>query len=173
MRFSVWRSPHLVVTALLVGCVFFTGLRCHEKRSSAVAAVLNLHSCHQLERRINVLREAPKNASLQIQSFQDLAVKIERAAQVAEIPEASIVSITPQQGRRMGESSHVEHPTDVELRGISLKQLASFLRELSSAESGLHATMLRVSAPRTGEARENSETWAVELVLTYLLFSPK
>ncbi len=173
MRDSAWCVPYLCMAAVLVACVCVAGFRWHDKRSSALAATRNLHACRQLERQINVLREAPRNASLQVQSFQDLAVKIELAAQVAEIPESSIVSITPQQGRRVGESSHVEHPTDLELRGVSLKQLALFLRELSSDECGLHATMVRVSAPRTGGTEEGDEIWAIEMVLTYLLFSPK
>jgi len=96
---------------------------------------------------------------------------VEQAAQIAEIPGSAIMSISPQAGRRMGNSDLMAHPTSIQLRDTPLKQLVRFLIELAADESGLEATSLRLRAPRNVPPAEAEERWSVELVLTYLVFS--
>ena len=157
----------------LVALLVVSGLRLAHSRTAAFASRGNLEDCQHLAEQIDTLKTAPAQASLQQRTQKDLAQKIEQAAQIAEIPGSAILSISPQAGRRLGTSSLSAQPTNVHLREIPLKQLVRFLVELSADESGLQATSLRLTAPRTAPGNEAQERWSVELVLTYLVFSPE
>ena len=165
------------LTALVFGGLVVTsitsGLRLAAKRAAASTAQCNLADCKQLARKIDRLKIAPAQESLHERSQEDLAHKIEQAAQLAKIPGSAILSINPQPGRRLGNSSLSAQPTNVQLRDVPLKQLVKFLIELSADESGLQPTSLRLTAPRTPPGKEALERWSVELVLTYLVFSPE
>jgi len=165
-------SVVVMYTGLLV-LLAVCGLRLHRSRVTADAAVGNLESCMRLASQIGVLRAAPMHASLQRQSSQDLALQIDRAAQIAQIAGSAIVRINPQASRRVEDSAILEQPTCVEIRQISLEQLVKFLGELSSSESGLQATSIRLTAPRASAGDQQCETWSVEVVLTHLIFSPE
>lgn len=169
------RGPVLMVSvnlALFVG-LLLGGLRCVSRREGARVAAEGLAACRKLGDQIAVLKRIPTHASLESRGRQDMALAIQRAAQLAHIPDLSIVRVTPLAGRRLGKSAYLEQPTTVELQQVSLEQLVRFLRELSNPEQGLTATSLRLTAPRTpGEDRE-SETWSVEVILTHLVFSPE
>jgi hypothetical protein len=157
----------------LIVSLLFSGFHWLHCRDNAYAALQNLEDCRQLADQIEAIKTAPAQASLEQQTQQDLAKKIEQAAHIAEFPKSAIASITPQTGRRMGNSSLQAHPTSVQIREIPMKQLVRFLMELSSDESGLQATSLRLTAPRTAPPSEAEERWSVELILTYLVFSPE
>jgi hypothetical protein len=157
----------------LVVLLVFSGLRLRHSRSAAYASAENLRSCRQLAEQIETLKAAPAQASLERRTLQDLSRKVEQAAQIAEIPGSAIVSISPQAGRRMGASALMAHPTSIQFRDTPLRQLVRFLIELAADESGLDATSLRLKAPRNAPPAEAEERWTVELVLTYLVFSPE
>ncbi|MHB8971021.1 MAG: hypothetical protein ACYC3X_22645 [Pirellulaceae bacterium] len=169
------KSRALFVTATSLCLVLFllTGLRWHTQLTAARFAVSELAACQAIAAEIESLRAAPKSASLQKQTDQQITLSIQRAAQVAEIPDSDILRITPQQGRRLGKSAHVQQPTAVEIRQATLGQLSRFLGELSLVDVGLQPTSMRLAAPRTSPPAAQTELWACELVLTYLVFSPE
>jgi len=150
-----------------------SGFRLVHNRSAAYAAQKNLEDCRQLAAQIDVLKGAPAQASLEQRTQKDLSRKIEQTAQIAEIPASAIISISPQAGRRLGTSALSALPTNLQVRDVSLKQLVRFLVELSADDSGLQATSLRLTAPRTVPPKEAEERWSAEMVLTYLVFSPE
>lgn len=143
------------------------------QKSAAAAAAFNHQKCKRLAAQLEALQAAPTHSSLRRRSSEDLASKVEQAARVAEISPDAIVRINPQASHRVGKSSYLQQPTSVEIRQVSTEQLAKFLQELSSADSGLQATSLRLTAPRTVSGDQQRETWTVEVVLTHVFFSPE
>lgn len=142
-------------------------------QAAAQAAAENLQRCQQLAAQIEALKTAPAQASLERQSTQEVATRIERAAQTAGIAGSAITRIDPQAPRRIGKSAHVQQPTHVEIRQVSLEQLWKFLTEMALGESGLVTTSVRLSLPRGSTNATPSESWSAEVVLTHLVFSPE
>ncbi|MHB8974212.1 MAG: hypothetical protein ACYC3X_27610 [Pirellulaceae bacterium] len=168
-----YRALFITAASLCVVLFLLSGLDWHWRRAAAQLAVRELAACQVIATEIESLRATPKSASLQKQTEQQITLAIQRAAQVAEIPDSDILRITPQQGRRLGKSPHIQQPTAVEIRQATLGQLARFLGELSLVDVGLQSTSIRLAAPRTSPPASETERWACELVLTYLVFSPE
>jgi hypothetical protein len=173
MRSRKYRALFGAAALLLIALLLVSGLRWHAQRVAARVAVKELADCREIAAQIEALRAIPKSASLEKQSEQQITLCIQRAAQAAEIPDADILRIAPQPGRRIAKSSHVQQPTTVEIRQTTLGQLSRFLGELSVVEVGLQPTSIRLTAPRTPPPETQNEVWACELVLTYLVFSPE
>ena len=168
--------PQLLAVAvnsgLVVLLVVSTAHLVH-KRGAAQAAASNHEKCRQLAERIEALQAVPAQSSLHRRSSRDLALKVEQAARIAEIGPKTIVRINPQASHRVGKSSYLQQPTNIEIRQVSTEQLAKFLQELSAADSGLQTTSLRLTAPRLLSDDQQPETWTVEVVLTHVFFSPE
>jgi len=140
---------------------------------SAREAAKELALCRDMATQIRSYRASPQAAQLERPSQQQVTLLIERAAEEAEIPNADILRITPQQGRRRSKASHVEQPTNVELRQVTLGQLSRFFQGLRAVDLGLQPTSIRLTAPRNSPAATQNEVWGCELVLTYVVFSPE
>jgi hypothetical protein len=144
-------------------------------RAAAQRAALDLAVCRRLSLEIEQLRDAPHTVHQEQQTQQQITLSIQRAAQIAEIPDADILRVTPQSGRRLKNSAHIQQPVDLEIRALTLGQLSRFLTELQELDKGLHPTSIRLTAPRSESttSQNENETWACEFVLTYLVFSPE
>ena len=154
----------------------WAGWRWYAERSATHRAVRELAACRQLATEIAALKSRPKSAVLQPQTDQQITLAIQQAAQFAEIPDGDILRITPQQGRRLGKSPHIQQPTTVEIRQATLGQISRFLAELSVTDMRLQPTSIRLSAPRMSPEEAGAtrtERWSCEFVLTYLVFSPE
>lgn len=163
----------MLLAAALVAALVLAALELSSSRASALAAVENLAECQELAGEIAKLRTRPSQITLQAQSGTELARQIEAAAQGAQIPSNSLVRIDPQTARRVGDSPYKEQATNLELRGVTLKQLTQFLQKLSDNE-GLRARSLQLIGPRQETAAPtDAETWLVEVTLTSMIFAPK
>jgi hypothetical protein len=69
----------------------------------------------------------------------------------------------------VGDTPYLQKPTTLELQGVSLTQLASFLYHLTS-EPGLVVRDLRIRSPRRDDV---GSQWNAEATLTYLIYSPQ
>ena len=168
-----YRVLFVAAASLLIALLLISGVRWHAQLAAARLAVTELADCREIAAKIESLRAIPKSASLEKQTEQQITLCIQRAAQVAEIPDSDILRITPQQGKRLAKSAHIEHPTAVEIRQTTLGQLSRFLSELSVVDVGLQPTSIRLTAPNMPPPETQTEVWACELVLTYLVFSPE
>jgi len=149
-------------------------LRLASSRRVAQAAAEDLDRCRQLGLQIERLSRAPTEAWLEGQTRQEkLILHIQQAAQTTEIAESSLVRIDPQPSRRIGETDYLDGPTLLQLRNVSLEQLARLLKEIIADQSGLFIESIRLSAPRSVPSSEGDERWTAEVVLTQLVFSPK
>lgn len=112
---------------------------------------------------------------MQSQSHQALAEAIEKSADSSGVPRERIARVEPQQPRRAGDSDYLEHGTTVQFDGVTLAQLAKTLQSLRSTAGldQLRVSTLRITTPYRTAAEESPETWNVELILTYYVYSPK
>ncbi len=182
MNSASHRRPwaYAVTTAGALVLTVFAYIELRSARAAASAAVANHVVCEQLAGEITKLAGKPSHVTFEAASATDVARRIEAAAQFAQLPPRCVVRIEPQPARRVGETAYKEQATRVELRDVSLKQLIEFLHHLHSGESVFNAKSLRLAAaPQSntiapnGTASASTETWLVELTLTYLIYAPK
>ncbi|HUY31658.1 MAG TPA: hypothetical protein VMV69_02685 [Pirellulales bacterium] len=171
-----------VIAATMIVLSVFAVLELRSARAAALAAIRSHAECEELAGEIAKLGAKPSHVTLQTQSSTDVAGRIEAAAQFAQLPMNSLVRIDPQPARRLGDSVYKEQATHVELREVTLKQLIEFLHHLHGSKAppgpgggtSFRAKSLYLTAPaQTTIAGAGTETWRVELTLTYLIFAPK
>lgn len=166
----IWFGFYIGLASLVAFCY----LRFRVSQESAHAAALNVSVCRSLVERIEALRQRPVLAGSQGRSSDELSERIDRLGKQANFAGSSIQSIDPQTSIRVGDTAYKEQSTHVELRDVTLPQLAHFLRLLLEEDSQVRLSSVRLSAPRTDAPPSfASETWRAEVTLTYLIFSPK
>jgi hypothetical protein len=127
-----------------------------------------------LGRQIDGLRQAPVKVEESARTGDALAKLVEMAAQEAGLPTDRIVHVAPAEPRRIGDSPYLEQTTAVELRAVTLRQLAEFSVSLSKKESRTSIPNVALRMP-PGDANSNPgrEFWNVQLTLTAHVFAPK
>lgn len=166
----------LVVIAVLVTSFVLlqlSVLRLRSKWRGLELAAWQLEECAQLANAIKTLKAAPTQASLSRRSEQELSLQVDRAAELAKLAPASVLSIEPHALRRVKDTAYLEQSTHVELRQVNLEQLIRFLKELTVGTEEHRVTSIRLAEPRVSATNEKeSETWSVELTLTDLIYAP-
>ena len=161
-------SGLVLAAALLVGVVYSAVFE-SSSAAAARAATEDLARCRQMIDRIEGFRRLPARvADAELLASQTTAL-IEAAAAKAGLPSSSLVRISPQAPQRVGQGPYQEKPIEVLLSGVSMRQVAGLLHELSASATPLRAKSIRLSAPRQEAA---AGTWSAQVVLTYLIYQP-
>lgn len=155
--------------ALLIAANIYGWQELDRSHHAVSAARANLATCERLAVSIKALKQKPALARSLQHEMTDLIRRIEEAATSANIPLDRLVRIDPQTPKRLGNSSYQEHSAILDLDGVTLRQLITFLHLLASNESGLDAQNIQLLAPRENAT---SDQWNCGLVLTYLIYSP-
>lgn len=122
---------------------------------------------------IDSLRQAPVKVEESARTGDSLAKLVESAAQEAGLPSDRIVHVAPAEPRRIGDSPYLEQTTAVELRAVTLRQLAQFSIALGKKEPRITIPNVALRMP-PGETNPNiQELWNVQLTLTAHVFAPK
>jgi hypothetical protein len=137
-------------------------------RSGAQAARGEADLCEQVGREIEALRGKSTMASSEASGVKEVGERIETAKGQAGLPEAAIKGVYPQQAHALGDTPYLQKATSLELAGVSLPQLTSFLYYVTDG-SGLSVRDLRLRSPRSDSS---DGLWDVELTLTYLIYDP-
>jgi hypothetical protein len=143
-------------------------------RSEAQRAQTDAALCQKLSNDILELQKKPAIAGTREQATEELAARIESAAKQSGIGADSLASIAPEPAVRVGDSDYLEKATSVQLREVTLNQLAGLFGEISSEGSGLQIKSLRLTAPPQDLSTEHksSELWSAEFSIAYLIYSP-
>jgi hypothetical protein len=157
-----------ILFLLLVAAAAWSVNWMQHQRQLAQYAADDLAKCQALAKRIETLRGQPAVASAEAMGVQELGQRIEKASSRASLGDSALKGVFPQAARRVGDSPYMQKPTAVTLRRVSLKQLTTFLHDLTEG-SGLKVRNLRIRAPR-GEQGEGQ--WNAEATLTYLIYQP-
>ena len=163
----------ILASAGVLGGIAWGGARLGSARRAAESAAATLAECERIARRIEAAR-APAEASPGQAGTPQMARLIAAAEEAAELPEGTIARIEPGPPRRLGDGPFLEHSTRVELRGVDLRQLFTFLHALAAAAKegrgvGLKDIRLTAAAPGDGPA----EAWSVDGTLTHTSYEPK
>jgi len=171
------RSQLLIALCLglLTALVVWSFQEMRAAQASVGVAQQNLTQCKDVATKIVEVRQRPTKAALEETTTTSLATLIDEAATSSRIAKSNIIRIEPQPTRRVGETDYKEQATYVELRGVSLQQLVSFMHTLLADQSELDVTSLRITAPRyeSDTPAATVETWLAEVTLTYLIYSPQ
>lgn len=139
-----------------------------EQRALANRDATNLTEVKLLAERIEAMRAEPAVAATEDLELKELGGRLEAAAGKARFPQGAIEGVLPRSARRFGDTAYLEKPTEIDIRGVTLTQLAAFLHHVAN-DAGLTVRDLRLRTPR-GDAPTN--TWNADATLTYLLYAP-
>lgn len=162
---------YIAIVLTLLGALTTGWLRMNAAQDSAQAAAESSNACEVLAVQIQQLKNSPTLASTGDQPVQDLARRIEQAAQQVNIPVTNIVRIWPQEPRRVDSSPYKQKGTLLVVRGISLQQATSLLHQLDAHSRNLSVSSIRLSATRESND-QNHETWTLEATLSTLIYAP-
>jgi len=138
-------------------------------RTTAQHAAADLVECRRMAAAIENRSRQPAKASEHEQLATETTGLIEAATRDADIEPRSLIRISPEPPRRLGDTVYKEKPTQVFLKDITLKQLVGLVHNLLASKNNLEVKALRLAAPRPDDTTDN---WTAELVLTYLIYDP-
>jgi hypothetical protein len=119
---------------------------------------------------IERLNNAPRIASLEMESPDEISQRITSALKRLKSSATSLQSVDPQPPRRIAKSEYQIRATEVELGQVKLSDLARFITALTKDGQGLEVRDIVLSETRT--ASKTSETWTARLTLTQVIYSP-
>jgi hypothetical protein len=153
--------------AAALGAVLWSYIRLADARAAAQASADAVADCSRLASRIASQRGGgvPIPSSREPES-QELIKRIESGAKSAGFTEASIDSIEPGEAQPLEDAPYNQLPTTVQLRGVTLQQLFTFLHAVGTGKSGLQLKHIRLS---TAEPNDPGDRWSVETTLTCLV----
>ena len=120
-----------------------------------------------MSREIQQNRGKPSLASAERPNLE-LTTQIGLAAAASGLPADAVERIGLEQSARLTDDT-TERTRQLNLRGVMLPQLASFLRTLVAAAGDLRVQSLRLTAPRDDA---DGRRWNVEVVVAYTVFEP-
>jgi hypothetical protein len=165
------RSLVLAATGLgLAAAALFGSFRLVEARRTAQDAAASLADCRRLAAQITAQPSTAAEATpagAREPEATEVVRRIEAAAKAGDFPPASIERIEPGPARRVDDGAGPlrEKPIEVELRGVTLRQVFAFLHAAGTGRPPLRLAEIRLSAP----SPDTGDTWAVRSTLTYLV----
>lgn len=141
-----------------------------DARDTAVAAAADRAECARLAPQILARRAGSAGPVIATREprAEEVIRRIESAAKTAAFPEASIERIAPQPLRQADDSPYQEASTTVDLAGVTLRQLFTFLHVVGTEKPGLAMKNIHLSTSRNDDT---SDRWSVETTLTYFVRS--
>jgi hypothetical protein len=136
------------------------------------AAAQNLRHCEIIAEKIADARQTPQRVRLQSWSQDDLGTAVEKAATAAQLARDRLLRIDPQPAKRIGKTDYLDQATEVELAGVTLRQLVDFIYEITHSDDQLDAATLRLRAPHDLTNNPGQELWLADVVLTQRIFAP-
>jgi len=106
----------------------------------------------------------------------ELNRRLRAAATIAGVPN-ELVSIDPGPARQVRDTDYDETVVFLRLDNVTLRQLVTFLHQLSDKDKALRTKMLQLApSAQTGIVRPivapGGELWTADVTLAYLSFSP-
>jgi hypothetical protein len=148
-------------------------LRMNANALAMRAAEQDVRDGRELLAEIAALRELPQFAALNADSPKMTRDRIERATQIASLPEDSLVRIQPQPPFRLNDSEYRLWSTRLELSNATLEQITTFAHSLVDEQRGLTVRDLRLWSNGGDSIAGSQEQWSAEITLTQVTFFPK
>jgi len=117
--------------------------------------------------RIAVLRQTPQTVAGQTRTSQELLGQVENALSAAGIDRSLWNDSVPEPIVRLPQSDYRRVGTRLYLTSLTLQQLAAFVHTLESGDATLHVSALNLT-----NRDQESPAFDVDLVVSYLVYSP-
>ncbi|NND99086.1 MAG: hypothetical protein HKN47_17350 [Pirellulaceae bacterium] len=130
----------------------------------------DLADAHRMTADIQRLKYAPRIASLEMESPDEISKRVTSALRKLKSSTVRLQRVDPQQPIRIAKTEYQMRATDVELENIQLHEMAQFVSEIVESGQGLEVRDIVLSLPRV--ASKATETWSARLTLTQVIFSP-
>lgn len=156
----------LVLAGVVVSLLF---RRFGIAKDDARIAGVELEQCQRIADEISLLRNSPVLAAEYDGVAFDIARRIQDAATASGITSDSIIEIEPGREQRIAGSEYVQINTTLEIVGVTMQQLVSFVLEIEQARENIVATSLRL---RPSIQEPDDELWQVEITFQNLYHKP-
>jgi hypothetical protein len=155
------------ILAAGLGAVLWSYVKLADARAAARDSAEALADCSRLASRLQSQRGAvsPLPSSREPEA-QELVKRIEAGAKIAGFTDASIDRIEPGDAEPVENAPYDQVPTTVQLHGVSLQQVLTFLHAVGTGKSGLQLKHIHLSTPQADDA---GDRWSVETTLTCLV----
>ena len=130
-----------------------------------------LKEAQRMTRDIQRLKNAPRIASLEMESPDEISNRVTAAIRTVNSRTAKLQRLDPQQPIRAGRSEYQTRATEIEIDNIRLAELARFAQRLVQSGQGLEVRDIILSEPTSGS--KTAETWLARLTVTQIIYSPR
>ena len=167
----------LLALLLLAAAVLavFSLLRMESAREDANASERDLAVCQEDLADLAKWRAVRTTGAPTNSTDPELNRRLSAAAVAAGIP-GELASIEPGQPNRVRETDYTETPVYLRLNAVTLRQLLTFLNELSASDAAVRAKTIELAPPAVvGPANPQTpgEFWTTDVALAYLTYAPR
>ncbi|MCR9293812.1 MAG: hypothetical protein NXI32_13890 [bacterium] len=128
--------------------------------------------CQQTGEQIRRLASKPTIAATALESSQELLLSITAAITSVDIQADKLVSVSPGEILRLGNSNFQQRATQLLLRDIELSKLAAFYNALTDRNGLCLSGVTLTPAADSPNASNTGESWNARLTLTEIIYSP-
>jgi hypothetical protein len=166
------RTKLLIALVIAAGLAASFGYSWEGKRHDAAAASLqDLVVCQQKIADLVKWDVGPSSDAPLTADNPELIRRLRTAATEAGVPDA-LASIDPGQPHQLKDTDYSETLVFVRLNGVTVRQLVTFLHELSARDASVRAKSVELGMP-PGQAPDAGDTWTGDVTLAFLSYAPR
>jgi hypothetical protein len=167
------RTPFLAILLLLaVAAALYAYFHFDAARDAAAHSAADLSTCRVLLADLSQQRAGDATPA---EDEPELNRALRSAATVAGVGDR-LVSIEPGQPTSLRDSDFSETPVYLRLRAATLRQLVTFLLNLSGSTSGMRPKSIELSPPAVPASEvigSEEERWTADVTLALLSYTPR
>src|SRR5439155_13088281 len=99
----------------------------------------------------------------------ELSRRLHEAAAATGVAE-KLTTIDPFSPARVENSDYQEMQVALKLESLSMRELVTFLHQLTSTDSASRVKVIELEAP---QGEQSGETWTADVTMAYLIYSPR
>jgi hypothetical protein len=170
------QATRLLILLAIAGVItsLFAWSRLNDSRAHALAAAGDLAVCRQDLADLDNWHTEPSSGAGIISADPELNHLIQGAAVIAQMSD-QLASIEPGPPARIRDTDNFQTPIYLRLNSVTLRQLVTFLHQLSSSDSAVRTAAIELSPPESASSAptQNAEPWMADVTLAYLTYAPK
>lgn len=166
------RTKLLTALVIAAGLAAIFGCSWEDKRhDTAAASVQDLVICQQKIADLVKWDVGPSSDAPLTAENPELNRRLHSAATEAGVPDA-LASIDPGQAHQLKDTDFSETLVFVRLNAVTLRQLVTFLHELSFHDASVRTKSVELGMP-PGQAPDAGDAWTADVTLAFLTYAPR
>jgi hypothetical protein len=164
---------HVGAAVVLPAIIAWSYAEFRSAYAGALAADRQAAECEMLADEIKGLRELAPASAAGPPSSTEFAKRLEELLRSPPLTGAQLVRIDPQPPKRANDSAYAERTTHLEVRQVTLRQLALLVDFVRRSAPECRIGRLRLQGPPRETSTQGAEMWGVEMTLTAWEYAPK